>query len=262
MVGNHDQRLGTKPQPLHFHCRRHHLIRFPGPYFVGKQGISAIQNVRDGIDLMRSKGDFRVHPLKMNMPSVILTGTNAVEAFVVNAAQALSAVNVSPYPLRKFLLDEFLPVLGNGGFLLVEDGFFIAVFILNIVEYPHILLIQGLLQDVIGSHALGAVGGEYLYIAPVRVLFRDGPLAGNFGTKDFDAVPGVVSGSKQFFHKLLIDVDRHPVGTDADTDFPSAQICGLHRFQRLHLSAGSFLLAVRGSFRKGFGHPQFPTHVS
>ena len=211
---------------------------------MGKQGVSTVQNVRDCIDLMGPQGDFRVHPLKTNMPSVIFTGTDAVEGFVVDVAQALSAVNVSPYPLREFLLDEFLPVLGNGGFLLVEDSFFIAVFILDIVEYPHILLIQGLLQDVIGAHALGAVGGEYLYIASVRVLFRDGPLAGNFRAKDFDAVPGVISRGKQLHHELLVDVDRHPVGTDADADFPSAQICGLYRFQRLYLPAGRFLLAV------------------
>ena len=127
--------------------------------------------MRDGIDLMGPQGDFRVHSLKVNMPPVILTGADAVEGFVVDVAQALSAVNVPPYPLREFLLDEFLPILSNGGFFLVEDSFFIAVFILDIVEYPHILLIQGLLQNVIGSHALGAVGGEYLYIAPVRVLF-------------------------------------------------------------------------------------------
>ena len=261
MVGNHDQRLGTKPQPLHFHCRRHHLIRFPGPYFVGKQGISAIQNVRDGIDLMGPKGDLRVHSLKVNMLPVILTGADGIEGFVVDAAQALSAVNVPPYPLRKFLLDEFLPVLGNSGFLLVEDGFFIAVFILDIVEYPHILLIQGLLQDMIGSHALGAVGGEHLYVAPVRVFVRDGPLASNFGTQDFDAVPGVISRGKQFLHKLLVNVDRHPVGTDADADFPSAKICGLYRFQRLYLPASRFLLAVWGCFQKGFCHPQFPAHI-
>ena len=210
---------------------------------------------------MGPQGDFRVHSLKVNMPSVILTGADAVEGFVVDMAQALSAVNVPPYPLRKFLFDEFLPVLGNGGFLLVEDGFFIAVFILDIVEYPHILLIQGLLQNVIGGHALGAVSGEYLYIAPVRVFVRDGPLTGSFGTQDFDAVPGVISGSKEFHHELLVDVDRHPVCTDADADFSSAQICGLHRFQRLHLSAGRFLLAVRGCFPKGFCHPQFPTHI-
>ena len=134
------------------------------------------------------------------MAPIKLTGANCVEGFIVDTAQSLSTVNVPPYPLREFLLDKFLPVLSNGGFLLVEDSFFIAVFILDIVEYPHILLIQGLLQDVIGSHALGAVGGEYLYIAPVRVLFRNGPLAGNFGTKDFDAVPGVISRGKQFHH--------------------------------------------------------------
>ena len=38
-------------------------------------------------------------------------------------------------------IDRFLPVLGNRGFLFVEDRLFLAVLVLNIVKYPHIPLI-------------------------------------------------------------------------------------------------------------------------
>ena len=75
------------------------------------------------------------------MPPIILTGADAVEGFVINAAQQFPAVDVFPNPLGKLLLDEFLPVLGNRGFLLVEDRLFLAVLVLNIVKYPHIPLI-------------------------------------------------------------------------------------------------------------------------
>ena len=75
------------------------------------------------------------------MPPIILTGADAVEGFVVNTAQQFPAVDVFPDPLGKLLLNQLLPVLGNGSFLLVEDRLFLAVLVLNIVKYPHIPLI-------------------------------------------------------------------------------------------------------------------------
>ena len=75
------------------------------------------------------------------MPPIILTGADAVEGFVINAAQQFPAVNVFPDPLGKLLLNQLLSVLGNGSFLLVEDRLFLTVLVLNIVKYPHIPLI-------------------------------------------------------------------------------------------------------------------------
>ena len=75
------------------------------------------------------------------MPPIIFTGADAVEGFVINAAQQFPAVDVFPDPLGKLLLDEFLSVLGNRGFFFVEDRLFLAVLVLNIVKYPHIPLI-------------------------------------------------------------------------------------------------------------------------
>ena len=52
VVRHYDQRLGAKAQALHLHGSGHHLVGFPSPYLVGQQGVSAVQNVRNGIDLM------------------------------------------------------------------------------------------------------------------------------------------------------------------------------------------------------------------
>ena len=82
----------------------------------------------DGIDLMGAVGKFRVHALKPDVPPIVLTGTDTVEGFVVNTAQQFPAINVFPDPLGKLLLDEFLPVLGNRGFLFVEDRLFFLPF--------------------------------------------------------------------------------------------------------------------------------------
>ena len=141
VVGHHNQRLGAKPQALHLHGGGHHLVGLARPHLVGQQGISAVQDVCDGVHLVGPQGDLRVHPLEPDMPPVILAGADAVEGFIVNTAQQLPAVNVFPYPLGKLLLNQFLPVLGDGGFLLVEDGLFLAVLVLNIIEHPYIPLI-------------------------------------------------------------------------------------------------------------------------
>jgi len=141
VIGHHDQRLGAKPQAFHLHGGGHHLVSFPCPHLVGQQGIPAVQDVCDGVHLVGPQGNLRVHPLEPDMPPVILAGADAVEGFIVNAAQQLPAVNIFPYPLGKLLLNQFLPVLGNRGFFFVEDGLFLAVLVLNIIEYPHIPLI-------------------------------------------------------------------------------------------------------------------------
>ena len=68
------------------------------------------------------------------MPPVILTGSFAVKGVVVIADKAVSAFWVFPNPVLKRLLDNFLLCLCRRGFLVVEYRFFIAVFVINIVE--------------------------------------------------------------------------------------------------------------------------------
>lgn len=68
------------------------------------------------------------------MPPVILTGSFAVEGVVVIADKAVSAFWVFPNPVLERLLDNLLLCLCRRGFLVVEYRFFIAVFVINIVE--------------------------------------------------------------------------------------------------------------------------------
>ena len=158
---------------------------------MGQQGIPAVHNMGNGIDLMGPQGNFRVHALETDMLAIVFTGTAGIECFVVDGAQPFPAVDVFPNPFGKLLLDQLLPVLGDGGFLLVEDSLFISVFILHIIKNPHILLVQGLLQDEVGAHPLCAVGGVGLDIGPVKVFFGNRPLAGGFGTQDFNTASGL-----------------------------------------------------------------------
>ena len=112
--------------------------------------IAAVHDVGDGIDLVCPQGDLRVHAGKADVLPVVFAGPDAVKCFIVNAAQFLAPVNVPPDPLGKFGLDEFLPVLGNGRFLFVQNRLSVPVFVLDIVKNTDILLVQGLLKDVVG----------------------------------------------------------------------------------------------------------------
>ena len=46
---------------------------------MGKQGIAAVENVCNGIDLMRPKHDLRIDSHEIQVAAVILAGANAVE---------------------------------------------------------------------------------------------------------------------------------------------------------------------------------------
>ena len=141
MVRHHNQRFGAKPQPLHLHGGCHHFKGLAGTYFMGKQGIPAVHDMGDSVDLMGPQGDLRVHARKADMTAVILTGPDGIKGFVVDAAQPFPPVNIFPYPFGKFLLDQLLSILGNGGFLFVENRLFIAVFVLHIIKHTHISLV-------------------------------------------------------------------------------------------------------------------------
>ena len=108
---------------------------------MGQQRIPAVHDMGDSVDLMGSQGDLRVHPGKADMTAVILTGPDRIKGFVVDAAQPFPPVNVLPDPFGEFLLDQLLPILGNGGFLFVENRLFVAVFVLHIIKHTHIPLV-------------------------------------------------------------------------------------------------------------------------
>ena len=50
---------------------------------MGKQGVAAVENVRNGIDLMRPQCDLRIDSHEIQVAAVILTGANAVELLVI-----------------------------------------------------------------------------------------------------------------------------------------------------------------------------------
>ena len=73
-----------------------------------EERIAAVKDMRNRISLVFPKLYFGVHTVKGDMASVILTGTDTVELFVVELAKSFSAFRIRPYPVLKALLDKLL----------------------------------------------------------------------------------------------------------------------------------------------------------
>ena len=121
MVGDNEQTLVAQTQPFALLRRRNHLPSFPSPHNVCQQGIPAIQDMGNGVDLVGPQGDLRVDPGKIDMAAVIFPRTDAVEFVIIEPCQPLPALRVFPYPILKRLLDERLFPLCDGGLFFVEN---------------------------------------------------------------------------------------------------------------------------------------------
>ena len=139
MVGNHEQGLLTKTQSLTLHGGGNHFKGLARANHMGKQRVAAIKDVSNGVDLMGSQFDLRVHADKVQVTAIVLSGTDGIELLVIKLTQALSAVWVFPDPVLERLLDHFLLALCDGGFLFVQHRCFLAAGIIDIIEDPHIL---------------------------------------------------------------------------------------------------------------------------
>ena len=61
VVGHHKEGLLAQAQPLALHRRRDHFKRLAGTHHMGKQSISTVEDVGDGVDLVLAERDLRVH---------------------------------------------------------------------------------------------------------------------------------------------------------------------------------------------------------
>ena len=211
---------------------------------------------------MLSQGDFRVHAGEADVLTVIFAGADGIEGFIVDAAQPLPAVNVTPNPFRKLGLDQFLPVLGNGGFLLVQHPDFVAVGINLGIVNADILLIQGLLKNMVGIDALGAIGGDCLDVAAVKGFVGHIPLTGMGRIQNMDFVPGVGASADDLIQKLLIDLLGHPVDANADTDLTGSQIYRLYSFQSGNISLKQHRFFFWQYLAQSLYHTQLPAHIA
>ena len=74
-LGTTNKAFLAQAQPFCFHSGCRHFEGLARTNFVCKQRITAIKHMSNGIALVFPEGDLRVHADKMDVASVILTGT-------------------------------------------------------------------------------------------------------------------------------------------------------------------------------------------
>ena len=86
VIGNDKHGFGAKPQPFPLLRGGNHSIGLARTNHVCKQRISSVHDPRYGICLMLSERDFRIHSKITDVAAVIGSGTDAVEAVVIEYA--------------------------------------------------------------------------------------------------------------------------------------------------------------------------------
>ena len=235
MIRHHEQALLAQSQAFALLSGGYHLECLPSTHRVCQQSIPAIEDVSNGIHLMGSECNFRVDTHKVQMTSVVLSGPDAVELFIVECRQPFPAIGVSPYPVRKFLLDLFLFSLSNGGLLCIQNSDPPTVSVILIIENPHVPQIQRFLNDSVGVDTLCAKGAVGADVGFVQTFPLDIPFAGISTVMHLDIPFMNVRSAQQFKHEILNDVRGKPCSAQSDGNFSRCQVNGLHRFQRLNI---------------------------
>ena len=169
------------------------------------------------------------------MAPIVLAGPQAIELHIIERCQPLSPCRVFPYPVLERLLDKLLLALGDGGLLLVQNGLFLPVLVLNIVKNPNIPLVQGFLNDLIGVDAPGSVGVGRLDTVFILGFPLDIPRPGDFGVVYLDIPLCVIGGVQQLKHELPYHIGGEPVCSQAHGNFTGGQVYRLHFFQCFHV---------------------------
>ena len=125
----------------------------------------------DGVALVLPEGDFRVHANKVNVGTVILTGSGAVEQLIVLFYQRNAPLRVLPDPVGESILDDLLFLLRQHGLPLVQHTLGLALGILDGVIDADIFQVERFFQNLVGVGTGCAVGlGGDNVAPPVAVL--------------------------------------------------------------------------------------------
>ena len=193
----------------------------------------------------------------MDVGSVILPGTGGIEQLIVFLHQLFPAPGIPPYPVPEGILDGLLLLLGQGGFLFVQNPTLFAVRILHGVIDPDILKVQGFLQDLISIRAVCAIGHITGHVVITGIgLARDPPFRRIRGKHHLDTAAEIIRCFKSLIHELPDDVRIQPGGSKANIDLRCIQVLRLHFFQCRHIC-----LEERIAFRRDPCQFQLVPHV-
>ena len=235
MIRNDKQTLLAEPQPFTLLRCRNHFKGLPSPYDVRQQCVTAIEDMSDGVDLVRSERDFGVDAHKAHMTTVVLTRACAVELLIVQPCQLFTPVGVFPNPVRKRLFDKLLFALRDCCFLLIEHSRFFAVLILDIIEDPHVFQIQRLFHDLIAVDPARTIGVVRFDIRAVVGFTLHVPFARILREVNMDVPLAVPRCAEQLKHELLRNLWRKPGRTESDRNLTCRQVNRLYSLQSSHI---------------------------
>ena len=235
MIWNNKHRLMTKPQTLHFLCRRDHCKGLSSPHDVCKERISTVHNSGDCIGLMLAELDFGVHSVILDVTSVILTRSGGIEFLVIELAKFLTTLRVLPYPILKGSLDFLLFALCDCCLMLIQNRFRLSATVINIIKDAHVLEVQGVLDNLVGIDSACTVNRVRFYIGLVVGFVRDDPLSSLRNILDAHVPSCPRRCAEKSENKVLNDVVGHPSGAEFDTDFRGCQILRLDGFKSFHI---------------------------
>ena len=179
MIRHNEQGFLAQSKPLTLHSRCCHLEGLARTNFVCEQRISTVQHMSNGISLMFTEGNIRVHTAETDMRAIILTRSGGVKKFIVLGGKSFSSVRISPNPISERILDCLLFLLCQGSFFFIENTLLLAIRILNRIIDTNIFQIQCFLQNPICVGSLCTVGDIRRHIVVVgRTLTVDAPLCG------------------------------------------------------------------------------------
>ena len=237
----------AQAEALALHGGGDHLKCLARAHLMGKERVAAVEVVGDGVELMLPQRDLRIHARKDQMPAVIFPGTGGIEALIVELYQLPPPVGVAPYPVPERLLDGLLLLLGEGGFLAVEDALFLAVRVPYGVVDAHVPQVQRIFKDFVGVGAVGAVGHAGVdVVVGDAVLAGDVPLRRELRVVDLQGSAGIHRRLQQLEHELLNVLLVDPRRAEAHLDLRSVKVFRLCGAQCLHV--GQIAGAVNGGF--------------
>ena len=189
----------------------------------------------DGISLVFTEGNIRVHAAETDMRAIILTRSGGVKKFVVLGGKGFSSVRISPNPISERILDCLLFLLCQGRFFFVENTLLLAIRILNRIIDTNIFQIQRFLQNPICVGSLCTVGDIRRHIVVVgRTLTVDAPLCGQLGELDLNGTAQVIRRFKGF---LLKKIGINPCCTQTHINLGRIQVLRLCFLQGFHIDA-------------------------
>ena len=246
VVRNHKHGLLAQPKSFALHSGCCHFKGFARTNFVCEQGISTVKHMGDGISLMFTEGNVRVHTAEADMAAIILTGSGGVEKLIVLRNQCFTTAGVFPYPILKRILDCLLFLLCQSGFLFIQDTLLLAICIFDGVIDTNVFQVQRFFQNAISIGTVSTVGHIRRHIIVAGRAFPiDTPLCGHFGEFHLNGTAQVVWGLKGFLHELLNIVCINPCGTQTDINLRRIQILRLCLLQCLHIDIESGITVRR-----------------